>query len=71
MTDPSTSDDSPTRPKAKARWMLRPVPTPLNPVNVWEHTPLAYYQYGEYPRFLRPPRFEGKTEWVLVNDQRD
>jgi hypothetical protein len=22
--------------------------------NVYEHTPLDYYKYGEYPRFTRP-----------------
>lgn len=22
--------------------------------NVYEHTPLDYYKYGEYPRFIRP-----------------
>lgn len=22
--------------------------------NVYEHTPLDYYRYGEYPRFIRP-----------------
>jgi hypothetical protein len=41
----------------------RPVIEPLNPYNIWEHTPLDYYEYGEYPRFIRPvgahePRYE-------------
>lgn len=35
--------------------MRVPVLRELNPVDVWEHTPLDYYKRGEYPRFLRPP----------------
>ncbi len=36
---------------------------PLNIHNIYEHTPLDYYKYGEYPRFIRPvgahqPRYE-------------
>ena len=33
-----------------------PVIEPMDPrrANVYEHTPLDYYRYGEYPRFLRP-----------------
>ncbi len=31
-----------------------PVIEPLDIRTVWEHTPLDYYRYGEYPRFLRP-----------------
>ena len=36
--------------------LLVPVIEPLDPRrgNVYEHTPLDYYRYGEYPRFLRP-----------------
>lgn len=33
-----------------------PVIEPLNTATVWEHTPLDYYRYGLYPRFIRPPR---------------
>lgn len=47
------------------RWELRPVVVPLNQVNVWEHTPLNPYG-SEYPRFIRPPRDECRTEWVRV-----
>jgi hypothetical protein len=49
------------------RWMLVPVPDLLTPVTVWEHTPLDYYRYGEYPRFLRPVgAHQPRTEWRLV-----
>lgn len=42
-------------------------PMDLRSCNVFEHTPLDYYRYGEYPRFIRPigahqPRT--KTVWV-------
>ena len=33
----------------------KPIIRPINNIDVWEHTPLDYYRYGEYPRFLRPP----------------
>jgi len=41
----------------------RPVIEPLTMHNIWEHTPLDYYKYGEYSRFIRPvgahqPRYE-------------
>jgi len=34
---------------------LIPVIEPMDPRrgNVYEHTPLDYYKYGEYPRFIR------------------
>jgi hypothetical protein len=40
-----------------------PIIEPLILQNVYEHTPLDIYKYGEYPRFIRPvgahqPRFE-------------
>ena len=47
------------------RWIRRPVPMPINPVTVWEHTPLNPL-HGEYPRFIRPPRDECRTEWVKL-----
>ena len=34
--------------------------------NVYEHTPLDYYRYGKYPRFIRPVdahRPRTKTVW--------
>ena len=39
-----------------SRWQpkLIPIIEPLSPYNLYEHTPLSYYRYGEYPRFLRP-----------------
>jgi hypothetical protein len=46
-------------------FIRRPVPTPLNPVTVWEHTPLNPWR-GEYPRFIRPIRDECKFEWVKL-----
>lgn len=39
-------------------WMLVPVIVPFNPIkNPWqfEHPPLDYARYGEYPRFLSAP----------------
>lgn len=44
-------------------WMRVPIIEPLDVRTVWEHTPLDYYRYGEYPRFQRPigahaPRWE-------------
>lgn len=35
--------------------------------NVYEHPPMDYYRYGEYPRYLRKPGLnqpETKTVWV-------
>lgn len=29
-------------------------PLDIRRCNVYEHTPLDYYKYGEYPRFIRP-----------------
>lgn len=47
--------------------MMRvPVIEPIDPrtATVYEHTPLNYYRYGEYPRFLRPiGAHEPRTEW--------
>jgi len=54
-----------TEPRPSLRWRLVPVRAELNPVNVWEHTPLNPYK-GEYPRFLRPVRDETRTRWELV-----
>ena len=51
------------------RRKLIPVIEPMDPrrANVYEHTPLDYYRYGEYPRFLRSVgahRPQVKTVWV-------
>ena len=47
------------------KYLLVKVPTiePLTPHNLHEHTPLDFYKYGEYPRFIRPvgvhePKYE-------------
>jgi hypothetical protein len=51
-------------------WMRVPVVEPLTAANVWEHTPLDYYRYGEYPRFIRPVGVnQPKTEWQSVSGQ--
>lgn len=34
--------------------LLVPIIEPLDIRTAWEHTPLDYYRYGEYPRFQRP-----------------
>ena len=50
-----------------AKWQLVPIIKPLDVRSVYEHTPLDYYRYGEYPRFIRPPRRpECKAEWKRV-----
>ena len=33
-----------------------PIIEPVTIHNLFEHTPLDYYKYGEYPRFIRPVR---------------
>lgn len=38
---------------------------------VYEHTPLDYYRYGEYPRFLRPVGVhQPRTKVVWKNPRR-
>jgi hypothetical protein len=50
---------------------LIPVIEPLNIHNLFEHTPLDYYRYGEYPRFIRPifDRNITKTVWVKLKKE--
>lgn len=55
---------------------LIPVVDPMDPrrLNVYEHTPLDYYRYGEYPRYIRPPganRPITKTVWVAEPTQKE
>ena len=50
----------------KYKWMRRAVIEPVTIHNMYEHTPLDIYKYGEYPRFIRPIRDTSKTEWVKV-----
>lgn len=51
-----------------SRWMLVPIVEPLHPTTVWEHTPLDYYRYGEYPRFIRPVgAHQRRKEWRRVS----
>lgn len=40
-----------------------PIIEPVAWHNIYEHTPLDFHKYGEYPRFIRPvgvhqPRYE-------------
>lgn len=58
---------------SERRPYLIPVVEPMDPrrANVFEHTPLSYYRYGEYPRFIRPvgahqPRAE--TVWLTPEE---
>lgn len=38
---------------------------------MYEHPPLNYYKYGEYPRFIRPPHDNAPPwEWRWVRAQR-
>lgn len=47
-------------------WKLVPVIVPMRPGD-FEHTPLDYYRYGEYPRFLRPiGAQQPRSEWRKV-----
>lgn len=51
------------------KWIEVPVIEPIDPRYVWEHTPVDYYRYGEYPRIIRPVRPpECKTQWRLADD---
>ena len=53
------------------KWIRKPITRPINPIDVWEHTPLDIYRYGEYPRFLRPPgprAGDFDTEWVRTTE---
>ena len=51
----------------KGRWRLVPIIEPLDMRTVWEHTPLDYYRYGEYPRFIRPiGAHQPRSEWQFV-----
>ena len=47
-----------TEPTANGRGVPRlyPViePMEIRRANVFEHTPLDYYRYGQYPRWIRP-----------------
>lgn len=45
------TDAAPVR---RVQWVLVPIIEPLHISHCWEHTPLDYYRYGEYPRFIRP-----------------
>ena len=50
----------------KGSWILVPVIEPMEHrrATVFEHTPLDYYRYGEYPRFIRPVGAQQpRTEW--------
>lgn len=54
----------------KYQWIRQPVPEPLHVSTVYEHTPLGVYDYGEYPRFIRPVGANQclDTEWVKLNE---
>ena len=53
-----------------SHWMRTPVIDQLDARTVWEHTPLDYYRYGEYPRFIRPVGAnQPRTEWKLVDSK--
>jgi len=50
-----------------AKWMRVPVMESLRASTCWEHTPLDYYRYGEYPRFIRPvSAHQPRAEWKRV-----
>lgn len=39
--------------------------------NVFEHTPMDYYRYGEYPRFLRPVDAHEPRSVVVWNEREE
>lgn len=56
--------------RVKGRWMLVPVLERLTPATVYEHTPLAAYRHGEYPRFIRPVgAHQPRSEWKFIPAQ--
>ncbi len=51
----------------RMRWIRVPIIEPLDLRTIWEHTPLDYYRYGEYPRFIRPVgAHQPRLEWRRV-----
>lgn len=53
----------------KYRWIRVPVIEPMDfrRLNVFEHPPVSYYRYGEYPRDISPiGAHQPRTEWKLV-----
>jgi len=50
------------------QWFLSPVIEPLDIRTIFEHTPLDYYRYGQYPRFIRPiGAHQPRTEWKIFD----
>ena len=55
--------------KHTKKWIRVPVKEKLEVAHCWEHTPLDYYRYGEYPRFVRPVgAHKPMIEWKLVEN---
>lgn len=51
------------------QWIRKPIIEPMShrTATVFEHTPVAYYRYGEYPRFIRPvSAYQPRADWALV-----
>lgn len=49
------------------QWYRRPIIKKLTMQNIWEHTPLDYYRYGLYPRYISGIRTgELPFEWVKL-----
>lgn len=44
-------------------WRRVPVIEPIDPRYCWEHMPLDYYRYGEYPRFFSAPGAHRDPPW--------
>lgn len=40
--------------REESEYILEPIIEELTAYNVYEHQPLNYYKYGEYPRFQMP-----------------
>lgn len=46
-----------------AKLIRVPIPERLDMRTIWEHPPLDYYRYGQYPRFIRKPGNQPEPQW--------
>ena len=53
------------------KWIRVPVIEPMRLEHLFEHTPVDYYRYGQYPCWTNPPGrhpfYEPRTEWKLAD----
>jgi hypothetical protein len=48
---------------SKWEWVRVPIIEKLDIREIWEHRPVDYYRYGEYPRDLRKPGVSDRFLW--------